>query len=94
MNVRPFLATIMLSLLEKAFPDQIKSPAWKEKIRTIVPSYGVKLNENPAMLAKEWADTEAALKLAIPSPILQGVAAGVQPTENPSNVKKVPDIAL
>ena len=85
---------IMLNLLEKAFPDQIKSPAWKDKIRTIVPSYGVKLNENPAMLAKEWADTEATLKLAIPSPALQGVAAGVPPTENPGNVKKVPDIAL
>ncbi len=85
---------IMLNLLEKAFPDQIKSPQWLEKIRTMVPSYGLKLNEHPDMLAKEWADTAQTLKLAIPSPNLQGVGAGAQPIENPGNVKKVPDIAL
>ena len=85
---------IMLNLLEKAFPDQIKSPQWLAKIRTMVPSYGLKLNEHPDMLAKEWADTAQTLKLAIPSPSLQGAASGVQPMENAKDVKKVPDIAL
>jgi malate dehydrogenase (quinone) len=31
---------IMLSLLEKVFPDQMKSAAWRSKILEIVPSYG------------------------------------------------------
>lgn len=85
---------IMLTLLEKAFPDKIKSGEWLGKIRQIVPSYGIKLNENPAMLAQEWAATDKALNLAIASPSLQGTAVGVQPHEDPKNLKKVPDMAL
>ena len=85
---------IMLTLLEKAFPDKIKSGEWLGKIRQIVPSYGIKLNENPAMLAQEWAATDKALNLAIASPSLQGAAAGTLPHEDPKNLKKVSDIAL
>lgn len=86
---------IMLSLLETVFPEQMKEGgAWREKITTIVPSYGLKLNEHPEMLAKEWADTSDALQLAIAPPSLTGVAGGVHPVENPADVKKVPDIAL
>ena len=85
---------IMLGLLEKAFPDKIKTPQWLDKIRVMVPSYGTKLNENPNMLAQEWANTEKALNLAIPSPTLEGVSAGTPPVENPKDVKKVPDLAL
>ena len=85
---------IMLTLLEKAFPDKIKSGEWLGKIRQIVPSYGIKLNENPAMLAQEWAATDKALNLAIASPSLQGTAAGTLPHEDPKNLKKVSDIAL
>ena len=85
---------IMLTLLEKAFPEKVKSAEWQEKIRKIVPSYGVKLNENPALLQQEWQATEQALNLAIASPSLQGVEAGVQPNENMKDLKKVPDMAL
>ena len=85
---------IMLTLLEKAFPEKVKSADWQEKIRKIVPSYGVKLNENPAMLQQEWQATEQALNLAIASPSLHGVEAGVQPQEDKGAVKKVPDMAL
>nr|WP_211343347.1 malate dehydrogenase (quinone) [Lampropedia puyangensis] len=85
---------IMLSLLETVFPQQMQTAAWKDKIKHIVPSYGVKLNENPALLAQVWAETTEALQLAMAPPTLQGVAAGSHPVENPAEVKKVPDIAL
>ncbi|MEJ5152245.1 malate dehydrogenase (quinone) [Comamonas sp. MYb396] len=85
---------IMLTLLEKAFPEKVKSADWQAKIRKIVPSYGIKLNENPAMLQQEWQATEQALNLAIASPSLHGVEAGVQPQEDKGAVKKVPDMAL
>ena len=66
---------IMLSLLEKAFPDQVGG-AWKDKLHTIIPSYGKKLNGDPALLASVWKETADALQLAIPSPDLTGVAPG------------------
>jgi malate dehydrogenase (quinone) len=85
---------IMLSLLEKVFPEQIKSAAWQEKIREIVPSYGKKLNEHPDLLAAEWAATAETLQLTIASPSLEGFVAGATTDAAPGVVKKVPDIAL
>ncbi|MFC3693265.1 malate dehydrogenase (quinone) [Chenggangzhangella methanolivorans] len=67
---------IMLGLLEKAFPDQVKG-AWSGKLRTIVPSYGKKLNGDPVLIASVWKETADALQLSIPSPDLTGVAGGV-----------------
>jgi malate dehydrogenase (quinone) len=84
---------IMLSLLEKVFPDRVKSAAWQSKIREIVPSYGKKLNDNPDLLAAEWATTAETLQLAIAAPSLESFVPGVAPAE-PGQVKKVPDIAL
>ena len=46
------------------------------------------------MLTQEWADTEKALNLAIPSPSLQGAAAGPTPVESAKDIKQVPDLAL
>ncbi|SAI70398.1 malate:quinone oxidoreductase [Bordetella ansorpii] len=85
---------IMLSLLQRAFPDQVKSAAWQDKLHQIIPSYGRKLNENPELLATVWRDTEQALQLAIPSPSLSGVQAGAAAPRNPAPVPKVSDIQL
>lgn len=85
---------IMLSLLEKVFPDQIKTAAWKDKIREIVPSYGIKLNDNPQLLATTWAATADTLQLTVASPSLDGFVAGVVPVEQPGQLKKKSDIAL
>ena len=85
---------IMLSLLEKVFPDQMKSDAWRAKIHEIVPSYGKKLNENPALLAATWAATAETLQLTVASPSLAGFVAGAVPAGQPGQVKKAGDIAL
>ncbi|WP_338765574.1 malate dehydrogenase (quinone) [Massilia sp. METH4] len=85
---------IMLSLLEKAFPDRVKTAAWQAKIREIVPSYGKKLNENVQLLAATWAATAETLQLAIASPSLEGFAGGTAPVGQPGQLKKVSDIAL
>ncbi|GAB3382202.1 malate dehydrogenase (quinone) [Massilia agri] len=85
---------IMLSLLEKVFPDQMKTAAWQEKIREIVPSYGKKLNENVQLLAATWASTAETLQLAIASPSLENFTPGAAAVVQPGRVKKVPDIAL
>ncbi len=85
---------IMLSLLEKVFPEQIKSAAWQEKIREIVPSYGKKLNKNAELLAATWAATAETLQLTVASPSLEGFVAGAAAAVQPGQVKKTSDIAL
>ena len=47
--------SIMLSLLEKCFPDQLRTDAWQQKLREMIPSYGQSLSENPA-LCRELRD--------------------------------------
>ncbi|MFC5458921.1 malate dehydrogenase (quinone) [Massilia niabensis] len=85
---------IMLSLLERVFPDQMKTDAWQEKIREIVPSYGEKLNENVQLLAATWASTAETLQLTIASPSLKNFVPGAAAIVQPGQVKKTPDIAL
>ncbi|KAB8045032.1 malate dehydrogenase (quinone) [Janthinobacterium aquaticum] len=85
---------IMLSLLEKVFADKMKTEAWQSKIREIVPTYGQKLNENPQLLAAEWAATAETLQLAIASPSLDGIVPAAASSAQPGTVKKVSDIAL
>ncbi|MFD1332233.1 malate dehydrogenase (quinone) [Methylopila musalis] len=72
---------IIVRLLERAFPDQVAG-AWKDKLLTIIPSYGRKLNGDPALLASVWNDTTDALQLAFPAPDLAGVTAGVSAPSN------------
>lgn len=57
-------APIMLSLLERSFKDQFASDTWQSKLREIVPSYGISLNENPDKLQEVWVSTSRTLQLA------------------------------
>jgi malate dehydrogenase (quinone) len=72
---------IMIDVLEKAFKDKVATPAWQEKMRQIVPSYGTKLNGSPARVQQEWDYTADVLQLTKP-PVLDAAAypaAGVAP---------------
>lgn len=63
---------IMLSLLEKAFPEKVKGD-WNAQLHQIVPSYGQSLNKNPALLSQIRQHTSAALGLPyieLPAPML------------------------
>ncbi|WP_095146610.1 malate dehydrogenase (quinone) [Pseudomonas sp. Irchel s3b6] len=82
-------APIMLTVLEKVFKDKVATPAWQEKLRQIVPSYGTKLNNDPARVAQEWAYTSKVLELDPPpaiNPALAPTTAPVAPAKpQPSN---------
>ncbi len=52
---------IMIGLLSRCFPKQFGG--WEAKLKEIIPSYGVKLNENAALLAEVTAATNKSLKL-------------------------------
>ncbi len=53
---------IMLSLMEKAFPEQVKGK-WNPKLHEIVKSYQQDLNSNPALLDQVRTYTSATLGL-------------------------------
>jgi malate dehydrogenase (quinone) len=40
---------IMLDLLKRCFPEQMASAGWQEKLKTLIPSYGESLAENPEL---------------------------------------------
>ncbi len=54
--------SIMLGVLEKAFKARL--PAWTEKIREMVPSYGHSISEDAELCRSVRADTAAALHIA------------------------------
>ena len=53
--------SIMLELIEKCFPQQLK--AWEPKLKEIIPSYGVPLVDNPELIKEIHASTAKALGL-------------------------------
>ena len=57
-------APIMLELMAKAWPEQMASIEWQNRIRAVVPSWGRKLNGDVALTEKVLADTSRVLKLA------------------------------
>ncbi|OBZ93330.1 malate:quinone oxidoreductase [Pararhizobium polonicum] len=88
-------APIMLDVLQKVFAERLATPEWQAKIRTIVPSYGTKLNEDPQALAQEWAKTAERLQLAIAPPAIDTSALAKPGAATPTGeVRRVPDMAL
>ena len=56
-------APIMLHLMEKVFKEKVASPEWQAKLKTIVPSYGTKLNGNIEATEQELQYTSDVLGL-------------------------------
>jgi len=88
-------APIMLNVLEKVFKDKVATPAWQEKIRQIVPSYGTHLNDNPQRVAEEWAYTAKTLQLDTPPPVGPAVTpAAATPASPAAPAAPAHDMAL
>lgn len=52
---------VMLNLLKKCFPQEF--PQWEDKIKEMIPTYGIALEKNPDLLKQVQASTAAALQL-------------------------------
>ena len=53
-------ASIMVELINTCFKDKVQSPEWQKKIKEMIPSYGLKLNDHPELsdeIRKETAET-------------------------------------
>ncbi|SFE02587.1 malate dehydrogenase (quinone) [Chitinophaga sp. CF118] len=56
--------SIMLELLDRCFKEQLATPEWKDKLLQMIPSYGQKLADKPALCdqVREWSNTILELK--------------------------------
>jgi malate dehydrogenase (quinone) len=52
----------MLDLLKRCFPEQW--PAWTEKVTSLVPHYGVKLNDDAELAERVQNETAEVLGIA------------------------------
>lgn len=90
-------APIMLHLMEKVFKDKVASPQWQAKLKTIIPSYGTKLNGNVEATEQELQYTSEVLGLKYDKPQVADEAPKPQlkPQAQPQPEQKaVADIAL
>ena len=53
--------TVMLNIINKCFPEQV--PAWEDKIKEMVPSYGIALGNEPELLKAVKEDAKATLNV-------------------------------
>ena len=58
--------SIMLGLLEKCFPEQLRTEAWQQKLRVMIPSYGQSLGHNPTLCREVRTHTSEVLDLELP----------------------------
>lgn len=56
-------ANAMLTVLERCFPESLKTAEWQERMRQLVPSYGQSLVEDEQLLTNVRARTLSTLKL-------------------------------
>jgi len=55
--------SIMVDLVGKCFKEKVTTPKYQEKLKIMIPSFGQKLNENPALLEEIRKNTAEILKL-------------------------------
>jgi len=85
--------SIMLDLIKKVFGNRVATPQWQSRLREIVPSYGVALNDHPDRIAHHWTSTAETLELTVPSPAVH-VTNAPRPAATRVKVDRSPDLAL
>lgn len=55
--------SIMIELIEKCFPERVKSPEWQSKLKQMIPSYGKALEKDAALCEqlRQWSAEVLAL---------------------------------
>jgi malate dehydrogenase (quinone) len=57
------LVPIILEIIETCFPDRLKTAAWQQNIRRMIPSYGISIVSNQDLFMSIREDTLKTLKL-------------------------------
>jgi len=87
-------APITLNVMKSLFPQQFASPEWQEKIRSIVPSFGQKLNGNTALTQQVWDNTASVLQLTKPPVITMSEPQAAPMQAKPREESAKQDMAL
>jgi len=53
----------MVRVLDRGFPEQMKTGEWPAKLKQMIPSYGQSLIDNPALCLRIRAETAEVLHL-------------------------------
>jgi malate dehydrogenase (quinone) len=83
-------APIMLKVLKAGFKTQLATPAWQAKMKEMVPSYGVKLNGDPALANKIRQYSSSVLGLKAFTLDETGAGAAPAPAVVPASVLPAP----
>ncbi|SPJ34399.1 malate dehydrogenase (quinone) [Kushneria phyllosphaerae] len=65
--------SIMLGLMERVFPEQLASSQWQEKLKRMIPSYGLTLDGNEQLTNEIRAYTSSVLELGDTQPTPENV---------------------
>ena len=57
--------SIMVTLMERCFKDQMKTPEWTSKLKEMIPSYGKALSDDAALAASIRSQTTEVLNLQV-----------------------------
>lgn len=55
--------SIMITLMERCFPEYMNKPEWQQKLRQMIPSYGLSLSENASLTETIRTETTRVLEL-------------------------------
>ena len=84
---------IMINLMTKVFPQQMTDTGWKPRLQQIVPSYGRKINDTPALTNEIRRMTSTALNLPyleVPADVATQAVAAPAPAVAPVPPAPVP----
>ncbi|MFJ3455610.1 malate dehydrogenase (quinone) [Scandinavium goeteborgense] len=87
-------APIMLHLMEQVFKEKVNSPAWQEKLRSVVPTYGSRLSGDPLAIQQTLAHTSEVLGLRYDAETPVDPVPQAQFTPPRVELQPVADIAL
>ncbi|MCS2157212.1 malate dehydrogenase (quinone) [Scandinavium sp. H11S7] len=87
-------APIMLHLMEQVFKEKVSSPAWQEKLRSVVPTYGSSLSGDPQAIQQALAHTSEVLGLCYDADTQADPVPQAQFTPPLVELQPVADIAL
>ena len=87
-------APIMLHLMEQVFKEKVKSAAWQQKLRSVVPTYGSRLSGDPQAIQQTLAHTSEVLGLRYEADTVADPVPQAQFTPPLAALNPVADIAL
>jgi malate dehydrogenase (quinone) len=77
-------AAVMLELLQRCFAEHMATEEWQQKIKQMIPSYGVALNEHPELNQEILLNTSKVLKLTQDLVEVRSIKEEVEESEQPA----------